>query len=63
MGRPPVCAKQAVRSTNNLPPAGHIFEAEKNVEYVLNKPLEVGDVIRAWGVYRDHSTSKFRFVI
>ena len=53
-----------IRSNNNLYknllPAGHIFDAEKNVEYALNKPLEVGDVIRAWGVYRDHSTSKFR---
>ncbi|KAL5272322.1 hypothetical protein ACHWQZ_G000517 [Mnemiopsis leidyi] len=38
---------------------GHIFNAEKNVDYALNKPLEEGDVIRAWGVYRDHTTSKF----
>ena len=41
---------------------GHIFNVQKNVDYELNKPLEVGDIVRAWGVYKDHTTSKFRFV-
>ena len=39
----------------------HIFDAEKGVEYKLNKQLEAGDVIKAWGVYKDDSTSKFRY--
>ena len=40
---------------------GHTFNAQKNVEYELKKQLQVGDVIKAWGVYKDHTTSKFRY--
>ncbi|KAL5249183.1 hypothetical protein ACHWQZ_G018138 [Mnemiopsis leidyi] len=38
---------------------GHVFNAQTNVEYGLNKELTPGDVIKAWGVYKDDSTSKF----
>ena len=37
----------------------HIFSADKNVEYGFKKPLEVGDVVRAWGVFQDDTTSRF----
>ena len=39
----------------------HVFDAEVNAIYPLKKQLQEGDVIRAWGVYKDHSTSKFRY--
>ena len=39
-----------------------MFNAQTNVEYGLNKELTPGDVIKAWGVYKDDSTSKFRHV-
>jgi len=35
------------------------FDAEVNVRYPLNRPLQVGDVINAWGTYKDGTTSKF----
>ena len=38
---------------------GHIISATKLIPYELKKPLEVGDVIRAWGVYKDDTTSRF----
>ena len=38
---------------------GHIISATRLIPYELKKPLEVGDVIRAWGVYKDDTTSRF----
>jgi len=38
---------------------GHIFPAAVNTDYNLHKALEVGDVISAWFMYNDASTSKF----
>ena len=38
-----------------------IFDAQKDVHYELNKPLEDGDIVRAWGVYKDYTTSTFRW--
>ena len=38
----------------------HTFNAETNKEYSLKRQLKDGDVIRAWGVYKDDTTAKFR---
>jgi len=35
------------------------FDAEVDVKYPLNRSLKVGDVINAWGIYQDETTSKF----
>ena len=38
----------------------HTFNAVTNKEYSLKRQLKDGDVIRAWGVYKDDTTAKFR---
>ena len=38
----------------------HIFATRDETEYKLHKALEVGDVISAFGQFKDHTTSKFR---
>ena len=39
---------------------GHIFAAKGKTDYELHKALAVGDVISAFGQFKDHTTSKFR---
>ena len=37
--------------------------ADVKWNYPLNRPLQVGDVLKAWGYYKDEATEKFSFNI
>ena len=47
-------------TTSRFTSGGHIFVAEVDTDYELHKTLEVGDIITAFGIYKDSTTSKFK---